>query len=539
MSSTWSLLSAQRERLARERGPAFVPGPRRVALLYPSPYRAGMSSLGFQWVAELLSREGFAVERFFLPDDVDAWRRTRAPLLSLESETPLSAFPVIGVSLAYELELAGLITTLELGGVPPRREDRGPQHPRVILGGPLTFSNPLPAAPFVDAMLLGEAEEALAPAFEAALDGQAALLDAVARLPGGLAPGRQPGVLAPIAKASDALLPARSRWVSPDAELSDMFLLEGERGCHRQCTFCVMRRSTNGGMRLVTPEALVGLVPEWAPRVGLVGAAISDHPQLVELLEALLAAGKGLGISSLRADRVARKPRIAELLRQGGYSTLTVASDAASARLRRQMSKGTTEQHLLDCAKLAAEHRYRLLKVYMMLGVPGETDADLDELERFTLELGRIHPVALGVAPFVPKRNTPMDQDPFAGVKVVEARIRRLEAAFRRTRGRVELRATSARWAWVEAVLAQGGASAGEAVLDAVHAGGSFRAWRAAFTERCPEVLARLGGPEAQAGAGEPQPGAANPGRPHPTPPHTPPPPAEPSRAPQAAAPGE
>lgn len=492
LPSTWSLITAQRERRARERGPAFVPGPRRVALLYPSPYRAGMSSLGFQWVAELLIQAGFAVERFFLPDDVEAWRRSRAPLLSLESETPLGAFPVIGVSLAYELELAGLITALELGGVPPLRAARGPQDPVVLLGGPLTFSNPLPAAPFVDAMLLGEAEEQLEPAFGAAFGGREALTEAVAALPGGYAPERHGRVLPAVAKASDALLPARSRWVSPDAELSDMFLLEGERGCHRQCTFCVMRRSTNGGMRLVPPEALRTLVPAWAPRVGLVGAAISDHPQLVELLEALVADGKGVGISSLRADRVARKPRIAELLRQGGYSTLTVASDAASQRLRRQMMKGTTEQNLLDCARIAADNRYKQMKMYMMLGVPGETDEDLDELIRFCVELGQIQPIALGVAPFVPKHNTPMHGDPFAGIRVVEGRLKRLEAALRRTRGRVELRSTSARWAWVEAVLAQGGPDAGLAVLDAVGAGGAFAAWRRAFEARCPEVLLRL-----------------------------------------------
>ncbi|MBK9644898.1 MAG: radical SAM protein [Deltaproteobacteria bacterium] len=252
-----------------------------------------------------------------------------------------------------------------------------------------------------------------------------------------------------------------------------------------------MRRSTNGGMRLVTADRVLSLVPDYAPRVGLVGAAISDHPELVPILEALIAAGKGVGISSLRADRVARKPRIAELLRQGGYSTLTVASDAASQRLRREMSKGTTEQHLIDCARQAAEHRYKVLKVYMMIGVPGETDADLDELVRFSLELGAIHPVAIGMAPFVPKLNTPMLNDGFVGLKVVESRLKRLETAFKPSRGRVELRATSARWAWVEAVLAQGDAQTGLAVMHAVRAGGAFADYKRAFAEFAPHSVAR------------------------------------------------
>jgi radical SAM superfamily enzyme YgiQ (UPF0313 family) len=194
-----------------------------------------------------------------------------------------------------------------------------------------------------------------------------------------------------------------------------------------------------------------------------------------------------VGVSSLRADRVARKPDIARLLRKGGYKTLTVASDAASQRLRRAIAKGTTESHLLQVAERAAEHRYRLVKVYMMLGVPDEQDEDLDELIDLTNRMAAIHPVALGVAPFVPKRNTPMDDAQFAGIKVVERRLKKLT---RGLKGRAEVRPTSARWAWVEYMLAQGGPEAGLAVLDAVHAGGRFAAWKRALSQLSPEQMA-------------------------------------------------
>ena len=157
-------------------------------------------------------------------------------------------------------------------------------------------------------------------------------------------------------------------------------------------------------MRLVTPERILSFIPEHAKRVGLVGAAISDHPKLPQLLEKIVSSGREVGVSSLRADRIARKPDISRLLREGGYNTLTVASDAASHRLRKTISKGTLEKHIVECAKQAAEHKYKVLKVYMMLGLPDEQDEDIDELIKFTLELAKIHPVALGVAPFVPKR---------------------------------------------------------------------------------------------------------------------------------------
>ncbi len=476
VARAWDLRDALRGRLQAERGaPFYRPGPRRVAMVYPSPYRVGMSSLGFQWIAGCLADAGFSVERVFLPDDPAEWRQRRLQPVSMETGTPLNQFPLLAASVAYELEIAGLIELLELAGIPPLREDRTPGHPKLLAGGPLTFSNPLPLGPLVDAMLVGEAEDVVADAVEGFFDTGA--LD-VAHLAGGWVP-EMGEHLPPVAKASDERLPARSRIWTPETELHDMFLVEGERGCHRACTFCVMRRSTNGGMRLVSPEGLLALVPPEAPRVGLVGAAISDHPQLVALLQALVDAGKGIGISSLRADRVALKPDIPRLLRQGGYNTLTVASDAASQRLRRTIMKGTTEAHLLACAEAAREHKYRTYKVYMMVGLPDERDEDIEELVDFTRKLAAIHPTALGIAPLVPKRNTPLDGAEFAGIPVIEARLQRIAAGLRGTRA--EVRPTSARWAWVEHKLASAGTAGGLAALRAVHGGGSFAAWKKAF----------------------------------------------------------
>jgi radical SAM superfamily enzyme YgiQ (UPF0313 family) len=473
MSGRWVIEKSLRERVDQERlvGPALAQGPRRVALAYPSPYRVGMSSLGYQWILRQLRDAGLAAERVFLPDDPAASRMARLAPSSIETGTPLGQFPVIAVSLAYELEIAGLVELLRDAGIPPLRRDRGPDHPVVVVGGPLTFSNPLPAAPFADLMLLGEADETAEPAISGFFDcdTRESWLTHCASLPGAYLPERDGERLPEVAKATDALLPARSMILTPDTELSDMFLLEGERGCHRQCSFCVMRRSTNGGMRLVTPERILSLIPDEARKVGLVGAAISDHPKLVDLLEVLVADGRQVSVSSLRADRVALKPRIAELLRASGARSLTVASDAASQRLRRSISKGTTEKHLIECAKLIGHLGYDALKVYMMVGLPDENDDDIDELIAFTRELAQHGKIVLGISTFVAKRATPLDGIPFADPKAVEARLQRLT------------RSTSVRWAWVEYVLAQGGWAAGEAVIHAVENGGKFSDYKRAF----------------------------------------------------------
>jgi radical SAM superfamily enzyme YgiQ (UPF0313 family) len=193
-------------------------------------------------------------------------------------------------------------------------------------------------------------------------------------------------------------------------------------------------------------------------------------------------------VSSLRADRIERRPQIAELLRKSGARTLTVASDGASKRLRSTISKGTVERHLLKCAEIAGSLEYDVFKVYMMVGLPTEEQADIDELIAFSKELraasGRTR-IALGIAPFVAKRNTPLDGTPYFGIKPVEKTLKYLTKSLR---GKVEVRPTSARWAWVEYEMAQGGWSAGEAVLQAVHAGGKFTHYKRALLDVSPET---------------------------------------------------
>jgi radical SAM superfamily enzyme YgiQ (UPF0313 family) len=257
-----------------------------------------------------------------------------------------------------------------------------------------------------------------------------------------------------------------------------MFLVETGRGCSRGCTYCVMRRSTNGGMRIVPADRVLDVIPEGARRVGLVGAAVSDHPKIVSIVNALADRGCEVGLSSLRPDRLATTDGFVGALARAGYRTLTTAMDGTSERVRATLDRRARPKHLIRCAELAKQHGMDRLKLYLMVGTPGETDDDIDECVAFATELSRIVPLALGIAPFCPKRNTPLDGAPFAGIRAIDAHLERLRKGLR---GRADMRATSARWAWVEYVLAQGGEAEGLAVVDAVEAKGSFRAYERAF----------------------------------------------------------
>lgn len=466
-------------RVGDEIGTLYRDAPERVALVYPSPYNAGMSSLGYQAIYREIHNSGRAVERAFLPDDVDAWRSTRTPLVTYESIRDVSDFPVLAFSVAYELEIAGMIQCLELAGIPVFAEDRDERHPFILMGGPLTFSNPLPLAPYADAILMGEAEESIHVALDIlfSISSREKQLEALAReIPSCFVPALHGDEMPKVAAVAHEKLPAYGQIVTPNTELRDMFLIEPERGCSRGCTYCVMRRSTNGGMRLVAPEKIYSLIPDHAKRVGLVGAAVTDHPKISDIVEHIASTGRSVSISSLRADRL--NDRLVAALKAGGYRTLTTASDGASERLRDIIQRKTKEKHLIRAAELARLHGMKGMKLYMMVGLPDELDEDIDELIRFGGELSKIIPMSFGVAPFVAKRNTPLDGQPFAGMPLVEARMERLRKGLR---GRVDVRATSARWAWVEYVLAMGGRAEGRAVYDAVQNGGGFSAWKKAF----------------------------------------------------------
>ncbi len=489
-------------RIASERGTLGQGRPAPVCLVYPSPYRVGMSSLGFQTLYRILNTRGTGCHRAFLPDAWEPmalpWPQPHQPILSYEALRPVADYPIVALSVSYELEITGVIRLLEGAGIPPLARDRGERDPIVIAGGPITTTNPSVLLPFVDVLISGEGEESLPAAVDTILDASTRELgiQTVASLPhtvlGEVAPG-VPLDLPDQARASRDLLPAYSAITTPHTELADMFLVEPERGCSRPCMFCVMRGPTTGGMRILDMDRPLSLVPEHARRVGLVGAAVTDHPRLEALVAAIVEQGRGIGISSLRADRLT--PTLVANLARGGYRQITVASDGISERLRRLLLRKIDEKALLKAARLVREEpRLRGLKIYQMIGVPSEGDDDIDELIRFTTELSQLTQITLTISTFVAKRNTPLDGQPFVGVKEAEAELKRIR---RGLKGRAEIRPQSPRWAHIEYLVAQRGPEGGHAALRAVRAGARYRDWVEAFDALPPNTRPLVYGDEA------------------------------------------
>ncbi len=447
-----------------------------------------MSSLGFQTLYRHLNELGIVCHRAFLPDALAAgsqsWPPPRQPILSLEGGRPLADHAIVGLSVAYELEIVGVLRLLHAAGIPLFAAERDHRMPIVIAGGPLTDTNPSVLLPFVDVLICGEAEELLPEAI-ARIFGARDRDDALSRvegLPHTILGEVEPGRMNPLpscASAPRSLLPARSAITTPNTELADMFLVEPERGCSRRCTFCVMRGPGTGGMRLVPADEVLASIPGHARRVGLVGAAVTDHPELETLVAAIVEGGRGIGISSLRADRLT--PELVDQLARGGYRQLTVASDGISERMRDVLMRKIDAKALRRAAELVQAHPdLRGLKVYEMIGVPTEDETDADELVEFIRELAAITRITLTFSTFVAKRNTPLDGHAFVGVEVAQARLQRIA---RGLAGVAELRPQSPKWAHVEWLLAYHGPEAGRAALRAVEQGGGYRAWVAAFAD--------------------------------------------------------
>jgi radical SAM superfamily enzyme YgiQ (UPF0313 family) len=439
-----------------------------------------MSSLGYLTLHRTVSaRPHWSVERAFLAPSASASTAASTDRVrSLETGAPVSDFHAVGISVAHELDLPAVAALLTGLGLDPRRRARQ-GGPLVVVGGPLTTINPRPLAALADLVIVGEADVAMGQLCDALQDG--------------LTAETAPGVLGdaagfwwpetgaappPPLRVGPELLPAHAALWSPDAELRDMFLVEVSRGCNRACGFCATSREAGGRCRVVPADRVLATVPPQASRVGLVGAAVSDHPELAEILGSLVDGGYEVGLSSIRADRL--NTELVALLARAGLRTLTLGVDGASARLRSLVKKGVTEEHLTQAAELAAQAGLRRLKLYQLVGLPTERDDDLDELVAFTQRLSRILPVTLAVSPFVPKPGTPLGQAIQAPPKEVDRRLRYLRKGLR---GRVRIQPASVRWSWVEAQIARGDEATGEAVLDAWEQGGKFAHFKAVLTD--------------------------------------------------------
>jgi radical SAM superfamily enzyme YgiQ (UPF0313 family) len=487
-SITWDERQKARRRLEGEKGVILKDwgGKLPFAFVYPNSYHVGMSNLGLQAIYGWLNRrEELVCERVFW--DSENIAQGHLPV-SVESQRPLTDFAVLAFSLNYEIDYINIAPLLKASGIPLFSADRDETQPLVIAGGPCITSNPLPVSPFFDCLCIGEAEALLPPMLPVIAENisgnRDGLLRSLSAVPGVYVPRYYSGK--PVARQWLKNLdeyPVHSIVLTRDTELSDLFLIEVERGCAHACHFCLVSRAFQP-LRFHSLESLIeqgrkGL--QFRSRIGLMGPAVTDHPQIEELLENLLRMGAQLSISSLRITSLT--PRILEQMVRGGLRSVAFAPEAGSECLRETIQKGIHESQILEAFHIAADKGMQQLKLYFMVGLPRETDGDIQAIVDLTLagkeivgsKRGRTR-ITLNIAPFVPKAGTVFERQGMAPLEIVRDRIAFLKSSL--TGQGIEIKNESPQWSEVQAVLSRGDAGLAAVLADVEKE--SLPAWRLA-----------------------------------------------------------
>ncbi|MCX5829328.1 MAG: radical SAM protein [Deltaproteobacteria bacterium] len=505
---SWAIKQKCKEILSREDGyvKKLWGNSLNICLAYPNRYRTGMDNLGFQTVYRLLNQHPSVLcERVFLPDPGDEGFFAPGPLslFSLESQQPLREFDIVAFSISFENDYPHILKMLDMARIKLLSRERDESDPIIIGGGICVTMNPEPLADFFDLFLIGEAEEIL-PEFLLNLlrprEARETRKDDLLRLQKDVLGVYVPALYNVTYRADgpidnmiplDPSLPRKiqKQWAqdiqafstetvisSPDTDFGTMFLTEVSRGCSRGCRFCaagyLYRPSRFRKRENLEKSIRRGL--ETGKKIGLMGTAVSDHPELIDICRYILSRQGKIGASSFRLDQLT--PTLLELLKEGGLETLALAPETGSQRLRDLIRKGIQDEDISRGAINLLENGFLHVRLYFMIGLPTEAADDVEAIIELIKRLSqlslpstgpqekRFKKITVSINQFIPKAGTPFQWYPLENIQLIKKKIRKITDSFR-GQGNIKVLSDPPKRNYLQSLLATGDRRVGKILL--------------------------------------------------------------------------